>query len=230
MNREKQCFSAADRQVTLYRSAVADQPLIVLNTYSGDGSSVIEAMEEIGAPDCNFLVVGELKWDRDMTPWYCPPLTENDTPYTGGAAEYLEVLLSEILPRAKKNIDGTPAFVGIAGYSLAGLFALYAMYRCDAFDRAASISGSLWFPDFREYATEREMMKRPEKLYISLGDKEANTRNQYLKTVRRNTETLVKHYKRLGLDVTWELTPGSHFKNPALRSAKGIKAILEQEK
>ena len=228
MNREKQCFSAAD------------QPLIVLNTYSGDGSSVIEAMEEIGAPDCNFLVVGELKWDRDMTPWYCPPLTENDTPYTGGAAATTArkrtaakggpSLLSEILPRAKKNIDGTPAFVGIAGYSLAGLFALYAMYRCDAFDRAASISGSLWFPDFREYATEREMMKRPEKLYISLGDKEANTRNQYLKTVRKNTETLVKHYKRLGLDVTWELTPGSHFKNPALRSAKGIKAILEQEK
>jgi hypothetical protein len=46
-------------------------------------------------------------------------------------------------------------------------------------------------------------------------------------TVQRNTEELVDHYKSLGLEVTWELNPGNHFKDAALRSAKGIKAILE---
>ena len=62
---------------------------------------------------------------------------------------------------------------------------------------------------------------------FALGDREARTRNSVLMTVQRNTEELAEHYRRLGLDVTWELNPGNHFKDAALRSAKGIKAILE---
>jgi hypothetical protein len=46
-------------------------------------------------------------------------------------------------------------------------------------------------------------------------------------TVQRYTEELVEHYRSLGLAVTWELHPGNHFKDAALRSAKGIKTILE---
>ena len=123
-------------------------------------------------------------------------------------------------------LQDSPRFIGIAGYSLAGLFALYAMYRCDAFDRAASMSGSLWFPDFREYALTHGMKKRPDKIYLSLGDKEAKARNALLKTVQDNTEQIVSHYRQLGLDVTWELNPGNHFRDAALRTAKGIRAIL----
>ena len=211
----------------MYLGKQKESPLILLNNYSGDGESVVSAMQEIDTPDCNLLVVGDLNWDHDMTPWYCPPLSKNDTPCTGGADEYLDLLLTEILPKAKELIDGTPSFIGIAGYSLAGLFALYAAYRCDAFDRVTSMSGSLWFPDFKEYALTHEMRKRPAKLYLSLGDREGRTRNSVLMTVQRNTEELVEHYRSLGLDVTWELNPGNHFKDAALRSAKGIRAILE---
>ena len=223
----KQTFKLDGKSVTLYLGKQKESPLILLNNYSGDGESVVRAMQEIGTMDCSFLVVGDLNWDHDMTPWYCPPLSKNDTPCTGGADEYLDLLLTEILPKAKELIDGTPSFIGIAGYSLAGLFALYAAYRCDAFDRVASMSGSLWFPDFKEYALTHEMRKRPAKLYLSLGDREGRTRNSVLMTVQRNTEELVEHYRSLGLDVTWELNPGNHFKDAALRSAKGIKAILE---
>lgn len=227
MGREKHSFFVGSRQATLYMSEAANQPLMVLNSYSGDGSSVVRAMEEIGTPDCSLLVVGNLQWDHDMTPWYCPPITDNDTPCTGGADDYLNLLLTGILPKAKTMIRGTAPYMGIAGYSLAGLFALYALYRCDAFDRAASMSGSLWFPDFREYIMKHEPRKRPKKLYISLGDKEADTGNPYLKTVRKNSEAIADYFKRLGLNVTWELNPGNHFRDAALRSAKGIKAIIE---
>ena len=224
---EKISFACGGKKATLYSSKQPAAPLIVLNNYSGDGESVVRAMREINTPDCNLLVVGDLNWDHDMTPWYCPPLFKNDTPCTGGADAYLELLLTEILPKAEELISGTPSFIGIAGYSLAGLFALYASYQCDAFDRVASMSGSLWFPDFKEYALTHEMRKRPAKLYLSLGDREARTRNSVLMTVQRNTEELAEHYRSLGLDVTWELNPGNHFKDAALRSAKGIKAILE---
>lgn len=223
----KQTFKLDGKSATMYLGKQKESPLILLNNYSGDGESVVRAMREINTPDCNLLVVGDLNWDHDMTPWYCPPLSKNDTPCTGGADEYLDLLLTEILPKAEELISGTPSFIGIAGYSLAGLFALYASYQCDAFDRVASMSGSLWFPDFKEYALTHEMRKRPAKLYLSLGDREANTRNSVLMTVQRNTEELAEHYRSLGLDVTWELNPGNHFKDAALRSAKGIRAILE---
>lgn len=224
---DKQTFESNGKSVTLYPGKQDGSPLIILNHYSDDGESVARAMREINVPDCNLLVAGNLDWDHDMTPWYCPPLTKNDKPCTGGADAYLELLLTEILPKAKEMINGTPSLIGIAGYSLAGLFALYSAYQCDVFERVASISGSLWFPDFKEYALTHEMQKRPSKLYLSLGDREAHTKNSMLMTVQRNTEELAAHYKRLGLGVTLELNPGNHFKDAALRSAKGIRAILE---
>ena len=219
-------FKTGGKQAALYQSEENNSPLILLNGYSDEGASVIQAMREMDTPDCSLLVVGNLNWDHDMSPWYCPPITENDTPFTGGADDYLDLLLTKILPEARSMLHGTPRFIGIAGYSLAGLFALYAMYRCDVFDRVASMSGSLWFPDFREYVFTHGMKKRPDKLYLSLGDKEVKTRNTFLKTVQDHTEQIVSHYRQLGLDVTWKLNPGNHFKDAALRSAKGIKAIL----
>ena len=47
-----------------------------------------------------------------------------------------------------------------------------------------------------------------------------------LKTVQENTEALAAYYKEHGIDVIWELNPGNHFKDAALRSAKGIMAII----
>ena len=45
------------------------------------------------------------------------------------------------------------------------------------------MSGSLWFYDFMEYCKRNDYRKLPDKIYFSLGDKEANTRNPILKTV-----------------------------------------------
>lgn len=226
MSTRRQTFEVEGRVATLYQGEREGGPLVILNNYSGDGSSVFKAMRGIDTPDCSLLVVGELRWDHDMTPWYCPPLSKGDTPCTGGAGDYLGILLDEIIPQALGRIAGRPAYTAITGYSLAGLFALWSMYNCDAFARAASMSGSLWFPDFAEYAMAREMARMPERLYLSLGDAEAKTRNQVLRTVRERTETLVGQYRAKGFDVAYELNPGNHFKDPALRTAKGIKAIL----
>lgn len=224
--REVQSYPSAGKQATLYSAAQPGAPLVVLNTYTGNGASTVEAMREVGCADCNLLVVGELAWDHDMTPWWCPPLTEDDTPCTGGAEDYLGALMGQVIPEALTHIDGTPAYQAIAGYSLAGLFAVWAAYNTDAFARVASMSGSLWFPRFVEYATGREMARVPDRMYLSLGDAEARSRNRLLRTVRDNTEALVAHWRGLGIDLTWELNPGNHFRDAALRSAKGISAVV----
>ena len=79
----KRKFSVSGKEVTLYPAMQADRPLIVLNTYTGDGESVMRELNKTGAEDINLLVVGNLDWNHDMTPWYCPPLSADDTPATG---------------------------------------------------------------------------------------------------------------------------------------------------
>jgi len=122
MNIEK--FEAAGKEATLYHSKESGSPLIILNNYAGDGKSVMEAAEKPERKDFNLLCVGNLNWDHDMTPWYCPPTSPKDTPCTGGADEYLKLLLDDILPECLKRVNGKPSHISIAGYSLAGIFAL----------------------------------------------------------------------------------------------------------
>ena len=224
LNKEK--FNIKDKVITLYKSSETNAPLIVFNTFEGDSEDVYQALQNTGCTFLNLLVVGNIDWNHDMSPWYMPSIYSKEKSFSGGAEEYLRLLIDDILPKAKEMIEGEPKFIGIAGYSLAGLFAVYAMYKTDVFDRVASMSGSLWFYDFIEYCKRNDCRKLPDKIYFSLGDKEANTRNPVLKTVEDNTRELAEYFKKLGSEVIFELNPGNHFTDTILRSAKGIKAIL----
>jgi len=219
-------FTAGGKEAALYTAASSDCPLIVFNSFEGAAEAVVKELENLTDREFNFLCVSRIDWNHDMSPWNCPALFPNEPPFTGGADEYLELLTGEIIPQALKLIAGQPSHISITGYSLAGLFALYAMYRTDVFARAASMSGSLWFPDFRDFACCNQMKAHPDKLYFSLGDREARTRNPLMRTVQDNTEFLVSHFKEMGIDVTWELNPGNHFRDADIRSAKGIAAII----
>ena len=219
-------FNIKDKVITLYKSPDTNAPLIVFNTFEGDGEGVYKELQNMGCTFFNLIVVGNIDWNHDMSPWYMPSIYSKEKSFSGGADEYLRLLIDEILPKAKEMIDGEPEFIGITGYSLAGLFAVYAMYKTDVFDRVASMSGSLWFYDFTEYCKRNDFRKLPDKIYFSLGDKEANTRNPVLKTVEYNTRELSEYFKSLGTEVIFELNPGNHFTDVNFRSAKGIKAIL----
>lgn len=224
MNKEK--FNICNKEITLYKSTDINAPLIVFNTFEGDGEGVYQALQNMGCTSLNLLVIGNIDWNHDMSPWYMPSIYSKEKSFSGGADEYLKLLIDKILPRAKELMDGEPKFTGIAGYSLAGLFAVYAMYKTDVFDRVACMSGSLWFHDFIEYCKRNEYKRWTDKIYFSLGDKEANTRNPVLKTVEYNTRELSEYFKNLGSEVIFKLNKGNHFTDTVLRSAKGIKAIL----
>ena len=219
-------FNIKDKKITLYKSADINAPLIVFNTFEGDGEGVYKELQNMGCSFINLLVVGNIDWNHDMSPWYMPSIYSKEKSFSGGADEYLKLLIEDILPKAKELIEGEPKFIGIAGYSLAGLFAVYSMYKTDVFNRVACISGSLWFSDFIEYCKRNEYKRLPDKIYFSLGDKEANTRNPLLKTVQDKTIELSEYFKSLGTEVIFELNPGNHFTYTIPRSAKGIKAIL----
>ena len=205
-----------------------DRPVIYLNTFGGEGKKVWKELQKRGAPDFTLVAIKDLEWDHDMAPWDIPPIMKGDTPCTGGADDFLKYLLEEVMPEAEKQVPGTPLWRGLAGYSLAGLFAMYAMYKTDTFDRIASMSGSLWFPDFKQYVFAHEPVRKPDHLYLSLGDKEAKTRNRFLCVVQENTEAIADYMTQQGIHNTFVLNPGNHYLHAVERSAAGLQWLLEQ--
>ncbi len=229
MNRARHTkFTVGRKCVDVYPAEEEGRPVLYLNSFSPDSESLLAELNRMDCPDFSLAVISNLEWDHDMAPWDIPPISPDDTPCTGGADAYLSLMLEEILPRTEEMLNGAGKR-GIAGYSLAGLFAVYAMYRTDAFPLAASMSGSLWFPGFKEYAVSHEMKRRPDHLYLSLGDQECRTGNPFLKTVQKNTEELAGYYRGRRIDTEFRLNPGNHYKEPFRRTAMGIHWLLTRE-
>lgn len=221
-------FKVGQKTVDVFQSENPNRPVIYLNTYGREGEAVFRKASASGNLDFTLVAISGLNWEHDMAPWNIPPISSKDTPCTGGADAYLELLLNEILPQAEKTVLGTPLWRGIAGYSLAGLFALYSIYRTDVFSRAASVSGSLWFPEFPAFVRSHTPKQTPDCIYFSLGDKEHKTRNPFLQTVRQNTEEIETFYEQQGVATTFQLNPGNHFQDAAGRTASGIRWILNR--
>ena len=223
-------FTIGQKQIDVFPGAEPGSPVVYLNTYGREGAQVLRLLQESGCRDLSLVTVSGLAWDHDMPPWDIPPISANDTPCTGGAGDYLRLLLEKIMPEAEDALPGKPVWRGIAGYSLAGLFAVYAVYQTDVFSRVGSISGSLWFPGIREYIFSHTLCRKPDCMYFSLGDKESRTRNPFLKCVQENTEAIRTFYERQGINTAFQLNPGNHFKDGALRTAAGIQWIVDQKK
>ena len=117
----------------------------------------------------------------------------------------------------------------IAGYSLAGLFATWAAFNSSAFSRIASASGSLWYPDFAHFATETPLACPIDCAYFSLGSKEAKTPSRLLRNVATGTDEVVAAFRSKGVPTQFESNPGNHFKEPALRMARGITWVISQQ-
>ena len=221
-------FIFGDKHIAVFPCVVPNTPMIYLNTYSDEGQQVFEAAQAAGCPPFTLIAVSNLAWNRDMAPWDSPAAFKKGEPFTGGADDYLRLLAEEIIPRAEKELAGPPAWRGIAGYSLAGLFALHAIYQTDVFSRVGCMSGSLWFPGFKEYVFSHEPKRRPDCIYFSLGDKEAKTRNPVLKTVQENTEEIQTFYQNKGIDTVFQLNPGNHFVQGEERTTAGIEWLLSR--
>ena len=221
-------FTIAEKGVDIFPSTETTAPTIYLNTFSGEGQKIYEAARAANYPQFALVAISDLDWNHDMAPWDRPAAFKNGEPFIGGADDYLRLLVEEIMPRAEKELSGPPAWRGIAGYSLAGLFALYAIYRTDAFSRVGCMSGSLWFPGFKEYVFSHEPKRRPDCIYFSLGDKEAKTRNSVLKTVQENTEEIQAFYQSKGIDTVFQLNPGNHFVQGIERTIAGIQWLLSE--
>lgn len=220
-------FSISGKTVEIFTktNSINKIPSVILHTFQGEGKEVFDKCAEIGCENFALAAIGGLNWNHDLSPWPTPNIGNNKYGF-GGADEYIKKLTNEIMPEIRAKLGFEPEFTAIAGYSLAGLFALYAAYKTDVFSRIASVSGSLWFPGFTDFAETHDFVKTPDRIYLSLGDAEVKTRDKNLAPVRKNTELLAGFYKSRGIETIFELNPGNHFTDTIGRTAKGIMKMI----
>ncbi|MBQ6167789.1 MAG: hypothetical protein IJK41_10230 [Muribaculaceae bacterium] len=214
------------RRVCLYRLTDATAPLVYSIDYHENGQLLIDAARQIGCDGFNLVTISSLHWNQELSPWPVETVVSRDDRFTGGAPQLLPLLTDDIVPQVERMLDGAPQWRCLAGYSLGGLFAMWTAFHSDLFTRILSASGSMWYPGWLEYAREHEPMANLQGVYLSVGEQESTSRNAVLQTVGERTQALAALLTERGVNATFELNPGNHFKNPPLRVVKGIKWLL----
>ncbi|MGI6110541.1 MAG: alpha/beta hydrolase [Eubacteriaceae bacterium] len=216
------------KKIAIYKNADQQAPVVFANMYMEAGKAVLDACETLGCRPFHLVSITNLRWNEELSPWAHAPVVTKEDHFTGEADQYIRVLTEQIIPFAEQQI-GSPSSLIIAGYSMGGLLALYAPYITGVFSAAVSASGSVWYPDFVSYARNHQFIKDPDAIYLSLGDRESRTRNQYLKQTEHCMEELCAIYREQGIRSVFELNPGNHYKDAALRLAKGITWVLKEK-
>ena len=157
-------------------------------------------------------------WNKDLSPGEAPAVFGIEN-FGDGAADTLKEILSLCTDKDKKYYIG--------GYSLAGLFSLWASVQTDRFEGVAAASPSVWFPDFLEYIRERKPLCR--KIYLSLGDKEEKTRNPVMATVGDKIRELDSFLAQEDFDCVLEWNEGNHFKDFDIRTAKAFASVMSRQ-
>lgn len=166
-------------------------------------------------------------WNKDLSPWPAKAVF-GDGDFGGEADAFLETLTDQLIPAAEREMTEEIRWRGIAGYSLAGLFAVYAAYRSGLFSRAASVSGSMWFDGWTEYAESHPFAGTLTHAYFSVGAKEKKTRNLRMQPVEENTRAMHELFESRGVKSRFLLNPGNHFVDAQKRLAAALEYLMEK--
>ena len=177
-----------------------------------------EKIRELTGMDFCLTAIKVNDWNKDLSPWEAPAVFGIEN-FGDGAADTLKEILSLCTDKDKKYYIG--------GYSLAGLFSLWASVQTDRFEGVAAASPSVWFPDFLDYIRERKPLCR--KIYLSLGDKEEKTRNPVMATVGDKIRELDSFFVQEGFDCVLEWNEGNHFKDFDIRTAKAFASVMSRQ-
>ena len=172
-----------------------------------------------------FAAIPVESWNDALSPWKSPAVWGKES-FGGNAAGTLRFLTEQAIPTLKQQF-ALPENVRIilGGYSLAGLFALWASTQTALFSGVAAASPSVWFPGWMEF--EQQHPIQAQRVYLSLGDKEERTKNAVMAAVGDNIRTLHSRLAERGTDCTLEWNNGGHFKDADLRTARAFRWVME---
>lgn len=168
-----------------------------------------------------------LDWQKELTPWPSPPVF-GKIPFGDGAKSTLSLVENELIPILQEAsiYDTNTIKCLLGGYSLAGLFCLWACYQTPLFNGIAAVSPSVWYPNWLKYAENKNPLASY--VYLSLGDKEEKTKNLVMAQV---SDCIRKQHKLLeaqSFNTILEWNKGNHFQHPDERTAKGFAWLMNQ--
>ena len=178
-----------------------------------------ERLAELSAVPFVLATVELADWTLDLMPWRDGNISRD--PEAGiHAQETLAYVLTALMPELRDRFGPLPAILG--GYSLGGLFALWASTQTDTFRAVAAASPSVWIRDWVPFA--RKHVPLAEDVYLSLGDREEHVRNQAIARVGDNIRTQYGLLQeQLGPEhCTLEWEPGNHFTDNEGRLARAF--------
>ena len=172
------------------------------------------------------VFIGGFDWNRDLSPWPAKAVF-GDEDFGGQADAFLKALTESLVPAAEQEMPAKPLWRGVAGYSLAGLFAVYAAYKSSLFTHVASVSGSMWFDGWMDYARNTPLAAQVTRAFFSVGAKEKKTRNLRMQPVEENTRAMRDLFEARGVQSVFVLNPGNHFVDAQKRLADALTCLME---
>lgn len=160
-------------------SSVAGAPVVYLLGDVADNSPV---QVPVGV---SLVHIGVDLWEENFSPWCAPRVFAKGPNFGDGAQKTLDTLIDQVIPWTESDLTEPPAYRVLVGYSLAGLFSLWAGVsqqvargcqpddalsqpgpssqpgapRVDAsvatFQRIGAVSGSFWFPGLLDYVDQQ---------------------------------------------------------------------------
>lgn len=190
-----------------------------------------------------------VEWARALMAW-ADDAVSRDAEVGRHAPDTLRFIEHTLLPWLRERFGALPCIIG--GYSLGGLFALWAARNTDAFAAVAAASPSLWINGWGEYAAAHPILSpqatahhslnttlpisTPQHIttttpiHLSLGDREEHCRNQRMKRigdcVRAEHTLLCQQLSPTAVTLRWH--EGGHFGAEAERTAEAFAWCIEQ--
>ena len=176
-------------------------------------------------PDVTPVLLPPVDWNDDLTPWPAAPIFRKGKSFGGKATSYLQQLEQRIIPLLEADLGFVPDQRWFIGISLAGLFGVWASARTGLFQRIAAVSGSFWYPGFPAWFAGQTI--RADAFYISLGNREAQSKNPHLQSIEEDTAAVVDSLRIRDIPLTFEWTEGTHFGPILPRLDKALAALRD---
>lgn len=216
--------AAGGHAMRLHLSAAGGSlPLVFINDDIEAGDGVAALLEAL---PLNIAIVDPGKWIDALSPWPEPALNEKMEDFGGRGSEFIDDYWNSIIPRAEQLVGIKPPFRVIAGYSLAGLWGIYAGWEACLFERVAAASASLWYEGFLDYLRTKTPAVSLRRVQLSLGDREEKAKNPRLARIGAATREAKEIMNEKGVAAELVMTEGGHFNNAASRMADTIRAAI----
>ncbi|MDO4203945.1 MAG: hypothetical protein Q4D07_05600 [Selenomonadaceae bacterium] len=210
----------------LHLSAVGGAlPLVFINDNIESGDGVAALLDNL---PLNVAVVDPGVWEDALTPWPEPGLSSKGPQFGGKGRDLIRAYWKKIIPKAEQMVVIKPCCRIISGYSLAGLWGVYAGWESGLFERVAVASASLWYEGFLDYLKTKEPASSLRRIHMALGRKEAKARNPRLARIGEATAEARTLMQQKGVTSNLVMTEGGHFTNAASRLADTIRAVVRE--